>query len=360
MYFDYTQKPFQYYDNKGNTYVKDDFDSLLPMYYFRQLALDGRLPDSLYGVEISSKTIYHNSFFFNYRPNDHCAPTIPLYTLYESFSGKVDLTPPGDFFRLTEKGIEFIDPETNKVIPTKSQVFSEVLEKVGYHGPAKIAAGSPTTRKAYDEGYFIVDQNNILIHLKMVNNKPFVKKTVLPEGISVKQIFTTEYPDRHFYGFLVDHNNQLYYISTDNYKLVNIPCPSFTYETDNLRIMGNMFYWNVVVTSHSGNTIYAVTADSMHVADSIFFPKEEKTLFEFSKYIFPIQLQFLSSNSKFVKPILKHSGFYFIILNIILLGIRIAIDMFKRKKTTLFNILAISITGIYAFIISLLIDLNKH
>ncbi len=360
MYYDYTQKPFKYLSSKGSSYTKDDFDSLLPMYYYRQLAVDGRLPDSLYGMETSPKTIYHNSFFFNYRPNDHDAPTIPLYTLYESFSGKVDLTPPGDFFRLTESGVEFIDPETNELIPDKSLEFSTVLQKLGYLGPAKITAGTPTTRKAYDEGYFIIDQSNKLFHLKMVNGKPFVTKTTLPEGMTVKNIFTTEYPDRRFYGFLIDQENQLYYIAANSYNLVDIPCPTFSYETDNLRIMANMFYWNISVTGNSGNTVYAVTADSMAVVDSISFPKANKALYEFSKYVFPFQLEFLSSNSKFVKPILKCSGLYFIILNILLLGIRITIDRLKKKKLSVFTIITIAITGIYGFITSFIIDLNKY
>ena len=80
-------------------------------------------------------------------------------------SGRVRLEMPGDLFRLKDN-IEFIDPETNTVKEEKSNLFMKVFIQKGFKFPAKRVAGNPSTRKAYDEGYFIIDSNDKIFHLK--------------------------------------------------------------------------------------------------------------------------------------------------------------------------------------------------
>ena len=48
---DYSEnKGVQYKDRNGHLYSDRQFDSILPFFYYHQLASDGRLPDSLNGI----------------------------------------------------------------------------------------------------------------------------------------------------------------------------------------------------------------------------------------------------------------------------------------------------------------------
>ena len=109
-------------------YSEAEFDSILPMFYHRQLLSDGRMPDSIHGVPVTTKDVRKKSFFFRYNPTDKNKPHIPLYTLFESISGRVRLEMPGDVFRL-KNAIEFIDPETNLVNQAKSALFMKEFVK---------------------------------------------------------------------------------------------------------------------------------------------------------------------------------------------------------------------------------------
>jgi hypothetical protein len=231
---------------------------------------------------------------------------------------------------------------------------------LNYKGPARIAAGNPTTRKPYDEGYLVVDQNNALFHIKMVNGKPFIKKTPLPDDLEVAHISPTEKPDRRFYGFLFDKSRRVYFISTNNYKLVEVPVPYFNYKTDYLQVMVNLFYWNVSSTTNSGKTFYAINANSMQVVDSVSYNKEPNRGKDFSKYIFPAKLEFASAHSGFIQPKLKFSGFYFIYLNVLLLIVYLLYTRFRKKKTSAVIYFLIAITGVFGLITSILITLKKN
>jgi len=257
-------------DANGNFYSEEEFDSIIPMFYYRQLASRGELPDSLHGKELSQKIIATHNFYFRYRPRQRYKPSIPLYPLFESMPARVDLEIPGDVFHLSDN-LKFIDPETNEIIPGKSKKIDTRLNHEGFEGPPQLVTGSPTTRKPYDEGYFITDKNNRLFHLKMVNGKPYVGEVPLKEDVIPDWIVTTEYPTKSFYGFLFSKDGRLFTISTDNYSLDPVPLPDFDIASDDLLIMGNLFYWNVQVTSEKSRTTLAINSKTRQVIDSVSF-----------------------------------------------------------------------------------------
>lgn len=102
-------------DLAGNIYSEAAFDSILPMFYFRQLMSDERFPDTIKGIAVTPKLVQTENFNFRSVPSDINAPSIGLYPLLESMSGRVDLKMPDDVFRITSQGIDFIDMATNSV-----------------------------------------------------------------------------------------------------------------------------------------------------------------------------------------------------------------------------------------------------
>ena len=341
-------------DAVGNIYTEAQFDSILPMLYFRQLAREGNLPDTIQDREINQNVIALNNFYFRYRPSDKNKPVIPLYTLFESMPKRIDLEMPGDKFRLTTRP-EFIVPESNEVNVEKSVRFDEALQKKGFVGPPKIVAGNPATRKSYDEGYFIMDQNNTLFHLKMVNGRPYVGRIDLPSDIKPVWITVTEYRARRFYAFLISEEGRLFTIFTGGYEVKEIPTPVFNPEQDRLMIMGNLFYWNVEVTSKRGKTVYAVDADNFALKDSISFTaSREKQVFY--DLVFPFRLNFTSVNDAYVKPRVEFTDFtYLFSANFLLLGYFLWKRRTKRP-VPFYQVVIIIFFGIYGLLSVLFLD----
>ena len=218
-------------DAAGNIYSEAAFDSILPMFYFRQLMSDERFPDTINGIAVTPKIVQTENFNFRSVPTDINAPSIGLYPLLESMSGRVDLKMPDDVFRITSQGIEFIDMASNSVNAEKSLLFTEAMTKKNFRFPAIEIAGNPTVKKEYDE------------------------------GLTLEHLYLTEFRNKKTLAFLTDINNALYVLKSRTYDVVKTGVPAFNPETDALTIIGNMFDWTVRVTSPSSDNYYALNAD---------------------------------------------------------------------------------------------------
>ncbi|NOU58378.1 DUF4857 domain-containing protein [Marinifilum caeruleilacunae] len=338
----------------NRVYSELEFDSILPMFYSTQLFADGRMPKSIDGIDINPRIVNSKKFFFRVKPADKNKPHIPLYTLFESMSGRVRIEMPGDVFRLRDK-IEFINPETNEINTEKSEKFNHHFVKRGFQFPAKMAAGNPSTRKAYDEGYFIIDNMNQIFHLKMVNSMPFLKKVPLPSEIVPEYILTMEPDDRSFYAFVFDANKKLHLITTDSYKLQEIPTPNYDVDRDQMMIMANPLYWNVNVVSSRGKEVMALHADTKEIAD--------RTLIEgqavgtnYSKYFLPFAVGFTSGNTKYIKPIIHFGSYLVLVTNFLLALIFVFIIRYRKQEFQFIPVVWIACTGIYGFITSLIFN----
>lgn len=250
-------------DLAGNIYSEAAFDSILPMFYMKQLTADERFPDSINGIAITPKIVQTENFNFRSVPSDVNAPVIGLYSLLESMSGRVDLKMPDDVFRITDEGIEFIDIATNSINWEKSTLFTQAMKKKVFHFPAKVIAGNPTVKKEYDEGYLLVDAAGSLYHLKQVKGRPYLRPIAIPEGLDIRHIYLTEFRNKRTLAFLTDADNAFYVLRsrTYDYEVVKTGIPAFNPETDGMTIIGNMFDWTVRITTPDTDSYYALDAN---------------------------------------------------------------------------------------------------
>lgn len=344
-YFDQEDDNVRGRDMSGRTYTDAEFDRVLPMFYYRQLAMENALPDSIQGVPVDLHTIARNNFFFWYKPKDKNTPVIALYPMFESCSGKVDLENPSDMFRLKEN-IEFIDMATNRVDEQKSARFQQALEKAGFAFPARWVAGIPTSQKSYDEGYFALDGEGRLFHVKMTNGKPFVKDTKVRD---ISCMLPMEIENRSLYGFLFDTRHTLYYLSTDGYRLVKV-LDDVNPDKDRVSIMANMFYWTVAKTTPDGEHTYALESRSMHRVDSLFRPAPESAWDKTLPYLFPFTVTFQDSTNSYIYP--RVSGYYFpsLPLNIVLAVVTLIVYRKDRSRGKYLAGIITLCTGIAGFI----------
>ena len=302
---DHTDGETVYKDLAGNVYMEAQFDSILPLFYYRQLIAEERLPDTLQGIPVSPRTIQMGNFIFRTTPMTVNAHAVPLYFLLESMSGRVDLEMPDDVFRVSRR-MEFIDMATNTVKEEKSRLFTDMLLKKGFVFPARLVAGNPTTRKDYDEGYLMVDAAGKLFHVKQIKSRPYVRPIEVPEGIDIQHLFLTEFKDKKSLAFLTDSENRFWVLRTKTYEFQRVEIPPFDPKTMSLSIVGNMFDWTVTLKDGVKEELYAIDAYDCKCLASYERPVPQASLASnIGKYIFLVRMQFNSDISPDVFPVLK-------------------------------------------------------
>ena len=316
--FETKDKQVRYIDFREQEFTKREADSLLPLFSFRQLVAEGRLPESLYGVELTPKLIQQNSFHFKTSPKQLNKPAVGLYTMLESASGRVDLTLPPDVFRLTDEGLEFIDCETNKVNKAKSLSFSRELSKHGFTFPVRLIWGNGTTRKDYDNGFLLTDQNERLFQLKMVKGGPYVRE-IKNEELKIKnyelriknyelriknylQVFTLEPANRALIGLVVDDAHQLYAVRA-NGELAHVGIDEYDPQTMQITITGDLFHWTITEYTATDSRYYAVDAKTFEQVARAIIPDPERPLAQkIERIILPVRLRFTSWRTQLIAP----------------------------------------------------------
>lgn len=297
-----SEKGIKYTDRSGNIYTDRQFDSILPLFYFRQLASDGRLPDSLNGVKITPQTIRINNFIFRLSASDVNVKKAPLYPLLESMSGRVDLKMPDDVCRFTDKGIEFIDMATNTTKQKKSELFTSLMKKKGFEFPLSCIGGNPTNRKDFDNGYFLTDAKHNLFHLKQVCGRPFFRSVALPDSIKIKHIIVKEFVARKFHALLVDTANRLWVLNMPDYSLHLLPIGEYNPAKHDIEIIGDMFNWTVCLSKHGKVEITALNAADYSFVDSLQYLSQESMSRRLGRYLFLFEIKFTSYDDQYTYP----------------------------------------------------------
>lgn len=336
-------------------YSLNEFDSVLPLLYYRQLLADGKMPDTLQGKMISAKEARQKSFYFKQKPKSKDSPKIQLFPLFESQSGRVDLKMPNDVFRLGDE-LAFIDPKENEIKKKKTAKFRQVFESEQFVYPAKLVAGNPSPRKPYDEGYFVIDAEDNLFHFKMIKAQPYLQKVTLPKDCAPSYFMPYEPDDHSFYGFLSDKNGNLYVLNTENYKVQKLQCGTVSLDREILAIMGNPLYWTLRIISQEKEDVFAFDAKTKKKVAEKHFANEQKGD-AWHSYFFPFELRWTSPLSNFVTPKIQFGNYVVWVMNIVLA--LVFFFLFERRNRGKCKIIATSwiiLTGIFGFIACLVFN----
>jgi hypothetical protein len=340
-------------DSDGNYYTREEVDSLLPFMNYRQLVASNRMPDSVGGIPVPVDSVRFNGFSFRLSASKIKFREIQLYSLLESKSGRVKLEMPIDFFRINDR-MEFIISATNKIDEEKSKIFTEALNNNGFQFPARIIAGNPTTRKPFDEGYFILDSKNDLYHVKMVEGQPFCVNTNIRDDLKIVHISAFEMSQREFYAYVVTEDNLVFLLSYDGYKMIQLPLENYDHQKDNLMIIGDLFYRTISII-RDNNIQVIVTNRSYKPVDSYFEKwesNEESTAGIAAAYIFPFAIDFNDYNSPNTHLFIDFSDSRSIILTLITVFIAFMIIRHRNQSISksFVDLIIVLLTGIYGLI----------
>ncbi|MDR1680437.1 MAG: DUF4857 domain-containing protein [Prevotellaceae bacterium] len=347
-------------DTDGNPYTREQFDSLTPLFSYRQLMLTNSLPDTIRGVPVDPQELRAKTFTWRYNPRLIHTPALPLYFMYESESGRANLEAPEDVFRLRDR-IEFIDKRTNTVNTAKSALFQTALEEAGFAFPAQAVWGNLSAKKPYDIGYFTLDSRRRLFHLKMVHGEPYVRNTHAGDSLDIVHVSLLEVADRSIYGILVARNGTLHSLHTDDgYSLTRFDIPPINPDAHSVMLMANLFYRMVHVTTPDSLTCYVLDAATLRQHDRPYIVHAAANRwYTVARWLFPMYLTFSSRHSDYLQPAFKvQFGWSLVISHLTFFGYLLIL---RRKRISprhlplrLVNATAIILFGVPGLIASLL------
>lgn len=249
-----------YADETEQEYDRVEFEKLTPFFNYRNLKKWDLMPVEVKGEWYYDDVIRTSMQFVRVDPDYLNTPQIDLYPLFESQSMFAGLENPPDMFRIAGT-MEFIDAGTNEVDEEKSRIFTRALEEVGFTFPAQYAAGNPTTRKPFDEGYFIVDAGGTLFHVKMIEGAPWCVNTGLtPEG-GVRYISLRENGRREFYGILITGDRKIHLISYEGYRLITLPVEGYDPDRMTFQMITDPLNRTLIYKDLDEDVIHCVLAD---------------------------------------------------------------------------------------------------
>jgi lipoprotein signal peptidase len=342
-------------DAKGNYYTRDEFEEKLPLLFFRQLLVTGKMPDSLKGVEMNHHILAQNAGYFTIRPRDINAPRPVMWPMLESQSGRVNLELPRDYFRIKNK-LEFVVAETNQVDKEKSKLFNDALIEKGFAFPARFVAGLPTAKKSIDEGYFIKDNNGDLFHVKMVKAQPYVAKIDIPSHMNITHVECVDLATQEYYAFVFTAEHEVYVLMQENYALQQIPVEAFNPEVNHMfRVRNDLLHKTITVTADDYMKVTVVdrnyeVADNYEMNWENMHERPDHILFA---RLFPFQLNLVTSDSQFVSfSLYQPKGVAFLIIHVLLLALSIWLLRRKKRelKKNIVDLLIVLVTGIFGFI----------
>ena len=360
---DFREMKDAFRDVKGNVYPRSQYDSLLPLMNYRQLAMNGNLPDSLEGYAMDVKTLRSKQVVYRFRPSDVYSPQPKMGVLLEAMPKRGSLSLPGDYFRMNENEMVFVNAETNSVNDAKSKMFTRELLKKGFEFPAKAFWGNPTVRKAYEEGYFCLDNKGELYHVKMVNGRPFVKNTGVSNQVAVKWFVMREVSDKRFYGYLFGQNGELGIVESNEdggYRFVKMDVRPVDIAKDDITIMGNLLYWTVRIYNSEAMDCYGLKTSTLESLTTFHQEKEVGTWDKLADFVFPVILSPSSPDNGYIGCYVLHFSALAWILSVIL---ALMVFVFMRKRLALQKNLIVSavvaLTGITGVIALILLPKNR-
>ncbi len=353
-----TENETKYYDVDGKSYTRDEFERLTPLTNYRQLASVGTLPETLRGVSIDVKEVALNNLFMRGAPDRLDMPQIPLFPMFESQSGRVKLEMPNEFFRIGNR-MEFIVAESNTTNEERTTLFTQALQKSGFVFPAKRIDGLPTTKKLFDEGYFVVDAADQLFHIKQVKGKPYCAQVAVPADLKILYMIIQEMALREFYGVIISEDGGVYLISYSDYKLIKLPIPAYDPSTMTFQFVGDLFFRTITLVS-PGNLKAVVTDRHYKVVDTYeesWPTKFERTPGIVASYLFPFTVSLSDRSSAFLNLYVRCSHWAGLVGIALSLVIILTVWFVRKKKIVArwFDLLLVASTGVFGLIAVLLI-----
>jgi len=293
-----TDDKFAMEDQQGNIYRGKDSDTLVPLFYYSDLAVRGLLPSEIKGKTITVDEIQRNRVIEMRRPTDLNKPSRPVYLLMESVPEREGELEDAEYALICRKdGFHIFEMAENK---EDSELTSQIGQLTsGFAHPASLVAGNPSHHKSYDEGYLITDANGVLWHIKLADGQ-IVAENFGKKG-DLRHIMITEEDNHQTLGFLFGTDDSLSMLLPDGSVVpTEVKCNPLK---QSFMVIGDIVCYTIKVSDSDGEKFYALNTDDFSLIDTMerSYP-DEKTFWD---YICPIRLVFTSASDQYIYPRFK-------------------------------------------------------
>jgi hypothetical protein len=237
------------------------------MFYVSILASRGALPDSIEGRKITLEEIEYNSVIASSDPKDVNRTLSPVYLLMESVPVRLELQDPEDALVSRKDRIDIYKMATNEIRADKTAALNAALKAQGFTFPARLFAGKPSHRKAYDEGYLVTDAEGKLFQLKQVNDSVTVRHFPDADGQGIDFLMITEFDNHATLGYFTGADGFLQMLLPDG-GVVKTAVP-FDASEEDLLIVGDMFYYTVKTSTDKGERFWALRSSDFALVDTL-------------------------------------------------------------------------------------------
>ncbi|MDY0162801.1 DUF4857 domain-containing protein [Desulfobotulus sp.] len=300
---------FRYRDEAGNLYDRKTYMSLTPLFWYRDLFAWKIMPETLGGVPITREAVEAGAQFFRYRPGDMQREGIALWPLLESASEFSDLRLPETLF--WNKGrLIFENGLTRRRDATFTEAVETSLSDAGFVFPVAAVWGNPTTKKPHDDGWFLLDAEGRLFHLKQEKGLPICRNTGLAPPSGIRHVAVTEDARKEFFGYLITGDGGFHVLMQENYALVRLDLEDFDPDTMGLLFMADLLGRTLVYGDGEG--FYALRLDReyrpLHRYTEARFPAFSQGTAVARAILFPFTLKTRASYTKAADFALVPSG----------------------------------------------------
>jgi len=290
-----TEDKFALEDQQGNIYRGKDSDTLLPLFYYTDLAVRGKLPQEIHGKAITVDDIKLNRVVEMSRPSEINKPKRPVYLLMESVPEREGELEDAEYAIICRKdGFHVYKMEENKEDAT---LTSDLAAKTaGFAHPAVLVAGNPSHHKSYDEGYLMTDSQDAVWHIKMANGQ------IVAENFGTKSalrhMMITENDNHRTLGFLFGEDDSFSILMPDGSVIpTEVKCNPLK---QSIMVVGDQVNYTIKVSDNDKEKFYALNSDDFSLIDTMerVYP-DDKNIWD---YLTPLRMIFTTSTDEYVYP----------------------------------------------------------
>lgn len=246
---------FEYGLETGKTFDRQTYEALLPFVYWRNLELQNKLPITINGLSYDAQTIKKSRLSFAYNPQDLHPKEIGLYPF-------LNPNPAVSMIPFPEEVLYF---DKHKIIPygEHARIETALAEEIAaltqdahVAFPVSSVWGKHTNLKPHDFGLFFLDATEQFFTIKRYNNRVFLEKIALPEGITPLYMYPSENTENRLGGYVIDTQGGVHVLFTEGWKLQKLDLPDFDYTTMRFQLLQDPLHF--LMRYDDGNTYHAV------------------------------------------------------------------------------------------------------